>query len=291
MSITEEQRKTAISKQAEAKDVSPQGWASSVTPASSSLKKPVESQAFLKKIAPKSKKGRLLFAVGTAQVVSIALVSVVGIIFKDDNKPKAIKNLESALGKLLAAKPTKVKNWVMTPDGWKGFLDLEERELLAGFAQKDDKTEQYALQLGKVIEMLVLGTVNILSTMGIRNYMDKRLDIHLGKGNVLKTQLIDTAAGLGAMFLLPKISPDGMQAGRKGIENALMKLPHKDERKHRNWARSAGFTVMNVTLPDFFGFAAGIGAMMRELDQQEKEAEEEKQKQKENSEKASMSLS
>ena len=99
--------------------------------------------------------------------------------------------------------------------------------------------------------------------------------------------MIDTAAGIGAMIGIPSIPflAKPLRDARLKIQKAVDKVPvfaeDNDalrgvrEKRRKGIGQSLAFSAINVTLPDFIGFAAGIDATFRELDALEKKKEAE----------------
>ena len=262
-----------------------------------------EPKNFWQRIAPKSKKGRVVFAAGTAQVVSLCLTAVAGHIFKN-HRPGFVEEWEKDMVTLFNRRASEYKGEfpdkgpsLLRPDGWKGFLDFEPYQDLKRYDGKewkanDPKTgklvqmsiearnydKKHMIQARTITEFVAMGLTNILSTIMLRNYFDKKLDINIGGKNVVKTQMIDTVTGIGSMFIVPKIFPKFLRSGRKGIQDLVNKVPVKpgNEAKRDEFGRSLGVSAMNMAVPDFIGFGMGIFATFRELDALEKarEAEE-----------------
>ncbi|MDG1286686.1 MAG: hypothetical protein P8P30_03875 [Rickettsiales bacterium] len=249
-------------------------------------------KTFLEKIAPKSKKGRVVFAAGTAQVVSMCLTAVAGYWFKN-HKPKTVKNWEKSMVKVFnnSAKnytggaPEKGPNYLRAR-AWKGFMDYDDYQNTKRYsgieynkngklmkAEKKNNTSKHSIQAGTLTQFIAMGLTNILSTIAVRNLMDERLDINLGGDKVFKTQMIDSVAGIGAMIGIPMVFARQARDARMGIKGLINKWPVKagNEKRRDEIGKSFAFSIVNVNLPDFVGFAAGLSATFRELDVLEKE--------------------
>ncbi len=245
-------------------------------------------KTFLEKIAPKSKKGRVVFAAGTAQVVSISLTALAGYLFKN-HKPEKVKDWEASIVRVFNDKTMK-SLWetnkapgLLRDERWKGFMDYDDYQNIKAYSAAGDLeslSKKHAIQAGTLTQFVAMGLTNILSTISVRNLLDDRLDINLGGNKVLKTQMIDTAVGIGAMIGIPSIPflAKPLRDARYTIQKTVNKIPVKEENISRRdeLGKSLGFSAVNITLPDFIGFAAGINATFRELDALEKEKEAEK---------------
>ena len=270
-------------------------WAVAPSVTSDEEEKP---KTFLERIAPKSKKGRVVFAASTAQVVSICLVACAGYIFKN-HKPKVVKNFERSLLKRFNSMATNYTGnemekgpGLLRPSKWKAFMDFDDYQAVKRYSgdryttrggdkadgAKDD-IRKHVLQARTLAEFIIMGVTNIVSTVAIRNVLDKRLDINLGGQKVFKTQMIDTAVGIGAMLMIPNLAPKNARDARLGIRNLVNKWPVKggaeQEKKRDLFGQSLGFSAVNIALPDFIGFAAGVNDTFRELDALEKQKEAE----------------
>ncbi|GEM_PF-5346228 len=252
-------------------------------------------KTFLEKIAPKSKKSRVVFAAGTAQVVSMCLTAVAGYVFKN-HKPKMVKEWEKSIVKVFnnSAKnytgdlPEKGPGY-LRPRAWKGFMDYEDYQSLKRYSgieytvngknkvpEKKNDQLKHEIQASTLTQFIAMGLTNILSTIAVRNVLDEKLDINLGGKKVFKTQMIDTFVGLGAVLGIPLIMPKQARDARKVIQDGINKLPAKNENRRDEIGKSVAFSIVNVNVPDFLGFAVGLNATFRELDALEKEKEAER---------------
>ena len=253
---------------------------------------PEKPKNFWQRIAPTSKRGRVVFAAGTAQIASMTIAAIAGYVFKH-HKPKVVNDLERSLMRVFNKHQDSMKGF-LSPKAWEGFLDNNERSRLASYdaiKKEDDKKDKdkrtnsasrkHRMQAGKLIEIGLMGVFNVLTTLFTRNYLDDKLDIGLGGGKVFKTQMIDTLTGLGAMFVIPKVFPEAARVARKEVRKPIKNIfpPKTDEgrSKRRSFASSAAFSIVNLGIPDMIGFGVGLGATLRELDAKEKLEEAEKE--------------
>lgn len=256
-----------------------------------------KNESFVSKLIPKSKKGKVVFAAVTAQVVSMSVVWLAGYAFQAEKKPKAITDLEDKLMGLFTKNEQKLSGF-LHPEGWNGFLDMDDRQQLqnlAGVLNDQGHNMQHKMQASKFIEFATLGALNTLSTIGIRNVLDKKMDINQGSGNVVKTQMIDTVTGLGTMFLIPKALPEQAKTARGFVNDQIMNIPFPrmsadeianpssvknrilansplpvTDKQQQKLAKSAAFAAVNITLPDMVGFATGLYSMLKDVDEQDK---------------------
>ncbi len=241
-----------------------------------------ESEApsnFWQRIAPTSKKGRVVFAAGTAQVVSVTIAAIAGYFFKN-HKPKMVETLEGKLAEAFTDHHKSIKGFLQSKS-WKGFYDTVEYKQMKRYSKANDYPAKHRMQAVKLVEIGVMGAVNVLSSICSRNYLDEKLDIGLGSGKVLKTQMLDTAVGVGMMVVIPSVFPKTSRTMREGISDGLQNtLPPKTEEnkdKRKKFAKSAAFSVVNLGIPDLFGFVVGLGATLRELDAKDKADKAEKE--------------
>jgi hypothetical protein len=256
------------------------GWSEKVSRDDMQAKMPDAEQAprnFWQKIAPKSTRGRVVFAAGTAQLVSFGVAILAGLYFKGgkNGKPKPITDLEDKFIDLFGKYPEH-RSGFLRANTWKGFFDEAEYANFKSFSDPKLEThntdKKHRMIASKLVEFLLLNAVDAVSTVLTRAYFDKRLELNLGTKKIIKSQIVDSSVALGAMIAIPRFTPLYSSDLRTGIREGIqkVKVPESFESNRDKIAETAGFNFVNITIPNTIGFLAGLSSMLSDADYKEK---------------------
>lgn len=224
-------------------------------------------KGFVSRLIPKSKRGKVVFASATAQIISMVAVPLFWGITKKA-LPEALNGVAHHLANVFDKNP-KMMNGILKSRTWDGLFEPEEREAWNASTGLERKN----LQAQKFISMGIQGAYNIASTIWVRNILDKKLEINAGSKAVAKTQFLDSAIAIGALLAIPTYMPKTSDKWRGNLRPIIKKasniatLGQVGEKSLDEFSQDASFFTVNIGLPDALGFTAGLIAMLGELDE------------------------
>jgi len=272
---------------ASAKPAEDKGWAVKVDKKRAVDVAP-QKQSFLKRIAPKSRKGRVIFAAGTSQIVSIAFMAFAGMMYSHfSKKPGVVRELQDTLTNYIIKQQSpdaRAENYLssalLRKKYWRGFFDANEFAKLESFPLNDAAfgngaaRQRYDMQSGKLIEFTVMQVTDFLVSNITRSLLDKALETKLGNKRLVFAQTADTVVTVGASILFPAFFWKKV-VGLKGIlQKGINAVPLGGDEQRQEVARSVSFAAVNVGIPNLLGFFVNTGNILHEVGEQEKQERE-----------------